>query len=178
MKVFSDVEIIERGRDLPIILASVGMITEDGTEFYAVNEECLSTVTRNVWSSITVAPHLPIHTDGNFVYEWDHNHPEHDYVMALDQIAARAQRFLLDAKDDHGLELWAYYGAYGYVALCQLFGSKAELPAGIPMWTHELNQLMEARRDYVLLPPEPENTHHAMADARWVKAAYESLINS
>lgn len=169
MKVFYHCEMVERGRDLPIQLVSVGMATEDGVEFYGVNEECLSNVTRHPWAAVNIAPHLPIHFDGNFIYEWDQLHQEHDHVMALDQLAARLQRFLQDLEK---VELWSYYGAYNHVAMCQLWGSQSELPAGIPAFTHELQQLAEENPD-VLLPPAPENTHHAMADARWIKRAYE-----
>lgn len=171
MKVFYDCAFVERGRDLPIQLVSIGLIAEDGREFYGINEECLSNVTRHPWLSVNVAPFLPIHFDGNFIYEWDHGHAEHDHVMALDQLAARLQRFLHETPD---LELWAYYGAYDHVVMCQLFGSMAELPSGIPMFTHELMQLIEIMQK-IDLPPTPENTHHAMADARWVKQAYQRL---
>ena len=63
-------------------------------------------------------------------------------------------------------ELWAYYSAYDHVALAQLWGPMVKLPDLIPMWTHDLMQLIEPLKDFQP-PVKPENQHDALADARW-----------
>lgn len=171
MDIYYDCEFIERGRELPIQLVSIGLVREDGAEMYAINEECLSNVMKHPWMSVNVRPGLPVREDGPYIYEWDRVHPEYPYVMALDAVTQQVHKFLTSTPD---VKLWAYYGAYDHVVLCQLFGSMADLPPGIPMFTHELQQLVEQHPDRPL-PPEPLDAHHAMWDARWVRDAYEEL---
>ncbi len=149
----------------------MGLIREDGQELYVINEECLSGVMRHPWMSVNVVPYLPIRSDDNFILEWDQKHPEYQYVLGMDRLALEVRKFLTEVSD---VELWAYYGAYDHVVLCQIFGDMTDLPAGIPMWTHELMQLQE-QYPHVPLPPQPINAHHAMADARWVRDAHKRI---
>jgi hypothetical protein len=171
MKVFYDSEFVERGPQLPIQPVSFGFTREDGAELYLINEECLSNVMKHPWCSVNVRPGLPIKEDGPYIFSWDDKHPEYPYVFGLDALIQQVHMFLTETPD---LELWAYYGAYDHVVLCQLFGSMGELPAGIPMFTHDLQWLVE-QHPRVKLPPEPEEAHHAMWDARWVRDSYQKI---
>lgn len=174
--IFYDCEFVERGRDLPIQLVSIGMVRDDGEELYRINQECLSNVFRHPWLSINVVPQLPIRADSSMIFEWDKDHPEYPHVMALDQIAADIYEFIA-GPGLYNVKLWAEFGAYDHVVLCQLFGSMGELPTGIPMFTHELQQLAELHPT-IALPPAPTPTHHAMFDARWTRDAYNRLVGS
>ena len=60
VRIFYDCEFVERGRDLPIQLVSIGMIRDDGTELYRINPESLSNVSKHPWLSVNVGPYLPI----------------------------------------------------------------------------------------------------------------------
>ena len=171
MRIFYDAEFVERGAQLPIQPVSFGFVREDGAELYVINEECLSNVMKHPWLAVNVRPGLPIREDGGYIYEWDREHPEYPYVMSLDTLVRQVQRFLTEVPD---IELWAYYGAYDHVVLCQLFGAMGELPAGIPMFTHDVQWLAEQKPEH-RLPPEPIDAHHAMWDARWTRDAYEQL---
>lgn len=174
--IFYDCEFVERGRDLPIQLVSIGLVRSDGEELYRINQECLSNVMRHPWLSINVVPQLPIRADNSMIFEWDKEHPEYPHVMALDQISADVYEFIA-GPGQYDVELWADFGAYDHVVLCQLFGSMGELPTGIPMFTHEIRQLAEMYPD-VALPPQPLVADHAMYDARWARDAYDRLITS
>lgn len=167
MKIFYDTEMVERGRDIPIQLVSIGMVREDGQELYLINEECLSNVARHPWLSVNVWPYLPARADDGGIFEWDKDHEDYDRVMALDRLAERVREFITEVEDP---ELWAWYSAYDHVVLAQLFGTMAELPSGIPMFTHELVQVWESL-DRPQLPLQ-EGEHHALNDARWAKDAY------
>jgi hypothetical protein len=174
MRIFYDCEFVERGRDLPIQLVSIGLVREDGRELYRINPECLSNVSKHPWLSVNVAPYLPIKASPG-ILEWDESHPEYQYVsMSLDNLITDVLAFIQDTPD---VQLWAYYSAYDHVVLCQLFGSMAELPAGVPMFTFDLQQLIETR-PYVALPAEPWKIHHAMDDARWTRDAYAAVTGS
>jgi hypothetical protein len=51
-----------------------------------------------------------------------------------------------------------------------------DLPVGYPMYCNDIIQWLNQlglKREF--LPPEPENAHHALADALWVKQAYDAL---
>jgi hypothetical protein len=167
MKIFMGCELVERGRELPLQLVSMALVREDGQELYVINEECLSAVMRHPWLSVFVVPHLPIRADDAFIFEWDQNHPEYHYVMGMDKLAGLIRDFITEVSD---VELWTYLGAYKYVVLCQLFGSMAELPKGVPAQPHDLMWLHE-QNPQIVLPPQPINAHHAMEDARWVRDA-------
>jgi hypothetical protein len=173
MKCFYDSEFVERGPQIPIQPISFGFVREDGQELYVINADSLSNLMRHPWVSVNVRPMLPIREDSQFIFEWDQSHPEYPAVLALDNLIQQVHKFLTDIPD---LELWAYYGAYDHVTLCQLFGSMAELPPGIPMFTHDLQQLIEEHPE-VKLPNETENIHHALDDARWVHDAYNQIMN-
>jgi hypothetical protein len=171
LRLFYDCEFVERGRDLPIQLVSIGMIREDGTELYRINPESLSNVSKHPWLSVNVGPYLPIKASPG-ILEWDEQHPEYQYVsMSLDNLITDVLAFIQGTPN---VELWAYYGAYDHVVLCQLFGSMAELPAGVPMFTHDVQQLIEVRPQ-VKLPAEPWKIHHALDDARWARDAFNAV---
>ena len=176
MRVFYDVEFVERGPQLPIQPISFGFVAEDGQEMYLINEECLTNVMRSPWLSVNVAPSLPISSDmreeTGFITQWDADHEDHVHVVSLDFLVQRVHKFLTSFDN---LELWAYYGAYDHVALAQLFGAMPDLPPGIPMWTHELQQVIEMEDDLQL--PSPQGpAHHALWDARWNRDVF-NLIN-
>ena len=174
MLVFYDCEFVERGRELPIQLVSIGMVREDGHEMYLINEECLSNVVKHPWLSVNVVPELPIAFDDPYIFQWSKDHEDYPNVMAMDAIPLAIHDFLTTGLELDPVELWAWYGAYDHVVLCQTFGSMADLPPGVPMFTHELQQLAE-EHPQVVLPPQPIRRHNAMHDARWVREAFRRI---
>lgn len=173
MKVFYDWEFIERGRMVPIEPVSVGMVAEDGTRLYRINGECLGRVVHHPWLRNFVVPFLPIKMPSEGIFEWDTDHEEYQFVApTVDQMAEDVLQFLRGIPD---LELWGYYAAYDHVCLAQLFGPMNELPTGIPMFTHDLQQHWEYFGRDRPLPPEPWNAHHAMRDAQWAHDAYRII---
>ena len=82
---------------------------------------------------------------------------------------------LIEFIGDDKPEFWAYYADYDHVTLCQLFGTMMELPKGWPMYTKDLKQLLDDKGNPK--QDKPENEHHALADARWVKDVYKKLTD-
>jgi hypothetical protein len=189
MKIFYDTEFIEDGRTIDLI--SIGMVAEDGRELYLVNDEIdddpLSERIRgHNWLMENVIPHLPLKTrhDGR---------PSVDMPGSPNVFPRKLGHFGLDLSDNRivprrfirnsvrdfiqatpDAELWAWYGAYDHVVLAQLFGRMIDLPEGVPMWTNDLKQEV-VRLGNPHLTKQETGDHNALADARWVKAAYESL---
>lgn len=161
-----DTEFLEDGRTIELI--SIGMVAEDGREYYAVNRDLpVRRIRKHPWLMANVVPSLP-RPHG----EWIFDMPKRwlfDYTAACvksrQQIAAEVRDFILAAP---GPELWAWYGAYDHVALAQLWGRMIDLPKGVPMWTNDLKQECE-RLGGPSLPSLPGITeHNALDDAREV----------
>lgn len=152
MKFWFDTEFLEDGRTIELI--SIGVVAEDNRTFYAETPDAKSLARRTQWLTANVSPHLTI--DNRHSYErW--------------QIAALLVRFMGEAP-----EIWAYYADYDWVALCQLFGRMIDLPKGWPMFCRDVKQLCDSLGNPEL-PNQKGQEHHALADARWTKTAWEFL---
>lgn len=166
---FYDTEFLEDGNTIELI--SIGIVCDDGREYYAVNRDVrVRRIKRHPWLMENVVPHLPQgHGDRrNTVPErwlFDYTDP---VVKRRQTIADDVARFITSTPDS---EMWAYYGAYDHVALCQLWGPMIDLPEGVPMFTHELMQLWE-QAGRPEKPPQGVE-HHALADARWNRDLFE-----
>jgi hypothetical protein len=164
-----DLEFLEDGRTIELI--SIGIVASDGREYYAVAAEAtrgllLRRIKRHEWLMANVVPSLPrAHGDWRMhmpkSWLWDYNSP---LVKPKVLIAEQVRQFLLAAGKP---ALWANYGAYDHVALCQLWGSMIDLPEGLPMFTSDIQQ--EAQRLGVAwdeLPQQETGNHNALEDAR------------
>ena len=71
-------------------------------------------------------------------------------------------------------EIWADYGSYDWVAVCQLFGKMIYLPDGMPMYINDIQQ--EARRLGMSengLPEQETGAHNALEDAEHVQVLWQ-----
>lgn len=172
---FYDTEFVEDGRTIGLL--SMGVVCEDGREFYAVNQssQVMSSAVQHEWLRANVVPYLPVTlipptaaegliSPPSWQWRWDMKHPAAKRVMPRREIARELLAFLdLNACEP---ELWAYFSAYDHVAFAQLWGPMSELPVGVPMRTNDLAQ----RWEDVGRPPKPvqeSGQHDALADARW-----------
>jgi hypothetical protein len=146
MRFFYDCEFIEDGTTIDLV--SIGVVGEDGREFYAVSTE-FDPSRAGDWVRAHVLPKLPSPSD----QAW----------RSRARLRADLLEFLTSAPGD--VELWAWIAAYDHVALCQLWGPMTGLPPAIPRFTHELRQLWEDR-GCPELPPPPGDAHDALVDAR------------
>lgn len=187
-RVFYDTEFLEDGNTITLI--SIGLVADDGREYYAVNGDLeeqarpddhintWDTIKRHPWLIKNVVPHLPI-TDRKSVERWNANsapifgpqptlisvHLDYDDTNVKPRyvIANEVRDFLRAVGPD--LELWAWYGAYDHVVLCWLWGRMIDLPAGIPMWTNDLRQERH-RLGNPEMPKQADGEHNALEDAR------------
>ena len=151
MRIWFDTEFIEDGATIDLI--SIGMVREDGDYLYLQNSECdLSRA--SPWVRDNVIPHL-----------------SGDIAMMKRRGIAECVKHFAGQKP----EFWGYYADYDWVVLCQLFGTMMDLPKGWPMFCLDIKQLCMSRGD-PRLPEQGKGEHHALADARWNKAAWEFLM--
>lgn len=180
MKIYYDTEFLENGETIRLI--SIGMVREDGKSLYRVvcDDQLMIDAWKHPWLRQNVIPSLPICTeyqmadlDGTFkdIIVWESHHEDYPNVKDRLAIAEDVKRFVLSTPNP---ELWAYYGAYDHVALCQLFGRMIDLPSGFPMYTSDIKQEI-MRLGNPRVPEQATGLHNALSDATWNKETDEYL---
>lgn len=169
MRYFYDTEFIEDGTTVDLI--SIGIVAEDGREYYAVNRNApWGRIRQHDWLMANVVPHLTEGEPGSFLFNLDT-----PVYMPKAWIAAQVRDFLL--AHNGPVELWGYYSAYDHVVLAQLWGTMMQLPSGVPMWTNDIQQVAAARGLDNSLPPQKGTAHNALDDARWTREAWAYLTS-
>lgn len=158
MRIFFDTEFIEDGHTIDLI--SIGMVAEDGHEFYAeVHQVEVPWFRANDWVLENVKPHLL----------------GAPYWNSLAGISGEIAQWV--GQWDEPPEFWAYYADYDWVVLCQLYGRMIDLPEGWPMYCRDLIQSWSTRftehpKECV---PMLGTEHNALDDARWNKRLYDYI---
>lgn len=155
MRYFYDTEFIEDG--LTIELISIGIVAEDGREFYAVSTE-FDEKRANSWVRANVISQLPS--------------PSDPVWMSRERMREAIVEFF---GSDKKIELWAWSGAYDHVVFAQLFGAMPQFPKQFPHYTHELRQYWQFVGRPVL-PELPAGRHDALVDARHNLAKFEECM--
>jgi hypothetical protein len=188
VKYWYDTEFLEDGRTIDLI--SIGIVAEDGREYYAVSEEIEAglaldreslgyRIRHNRWLMENVIPHLPLRTENGITKPCQGSNEPPNFWLDMDNLSVLPRRlirsgvrqFLLPGAPDSDPELWAWYGAYDHVALCQLFGSMINLPKGLPMWTNDFKQTVHQAGNPRIAKQE-SGLHNALEDARWLRDAW------
>jgi len=146
MRFFYDCEFIEDGTTIDLV--SIGVVGEDGREFYAVSTE-FDPSRAGPWVRANVLPKLPPPADA----AW----------MSRRRLRADLLEFVTGGPGE--VELWAWIAAYDHVALAQLWGAMPALPRALPRFSHDLRQRWEDV-GRPRLPAAPSDAHDALADAR------------
>lgn len=180
LKYWFDTEFIEDGKTIDLI--SIGIVAEDGREYYAISKEFDASKASD-WVKENVLAYLPPRTN-----------PAEAALSDIEAAKAWKSRAQIKAdllqfigtketgwtihdpviKETGKPEFWGYYSAYDHVALCQLFGTMMDLPKGWPMYTRDLKQLCDSLGN-PKLPEQGKGEHHALADAKWNRLAHEYL---
>lgn len=175
---FYDTEFIEDGRTIDLI--SIGIVCEDGREYYAVASDApWDRIRKHDWLMRNVVPSLPVASRpslDSYLKSSPNAYPKPSTDLVGPDltdtrvkpkwvIANEVRDFLLSTAEP---ELWAWYAAYDHVVLCQLWGRMVRLPGGLPMWTNDLKQEC-ARLGDPRMPEQAEGEHNALADARHVR---------
>ena len=152
MKYWIDTEFIARPWTIDLI--SIGLVAEDGREFYAESSE-VDWSKASPWTLENVRPQL----DGK--------------GMRREEIGD-ALRLFTDG-DEHPV-FWGYFPAYDWVAFTWLLGSLDELPFHYPQLCLDIKQWAIELGD-AQLPRQLGARHHALNDARWTRDAWAFLAS-
>jgi hypothetical protein len=179
VKLFYDTEFIDDGKTIDLV--SIGIVAEDGQEYYAVSSQFDRwKFGTNKWLVENVFPSLPT----TWEIPWVPHAPTETTIIlpGLDlrdpavktrgEIADEVRRFIQSFNDP---QLWAWYGAYDHVVLAQLFGRMIHLPQGIPMFTNDLKQECN-RLGNPQVPQQSHGQHNALEDARHNKVIHDFLV--
>lgn len=171
---FVDAEFIEDGQRRTIDLISIGIVSLDGREYYACNDDCdLSKA--NDWVKANVLPCLPPKHVGVNPGDPDVSPSVRQDMLKWKTEEAIAQGILEFCNPEkYGKPIfWGEWSSYDWVVFCWVFGSMVDLPNGFPMRCRDVIQYAEDHlgineRD---LPPslETEGKHDALLGALSVK---------
>ena len=204
MKYFIDTEFIEGFRK-PLFgkkrhfidLISIGIVCEDGREYYAISKE-FNYKDADEWVQKNVIMPILKEEIGKFNNKAARMGIGTSLSLDLsaitviqkfkgktnEQIAREIRDFVFPTENDvkfiienGNIEFWGYYADYDWVVFCSLFGRMIDLPKGFPMYCKDIKQLMdetglgvEWKRSHC---PDPNGEHNALIDARWNKKLYE-----
>lgn len=152
MKYFLDTEFIEYPNTIDLI--SIGIVAEDGREYYAISSE-FDESKSSQWVKDNVISELGIQRR-----------------QAKKEIASDIVLFCgSDPK------FWGYYADYDWVVFCWLFGTMMELPKGFPMYCNDIKQLCNSLGNPQL--PKMEGVdHNALDDAKHHMKCYQFLMDN
>ncbi|HEY9610579.1 hypothetical protein [Allocoleopsis sp.] len=175
---FIDAEFIEDSRRRTIDLISIGIVCDDGREYYACNDECdLSKA--NDWVKASVIPSLPSKHIGVNPGNPDVSPSVRQDILrwkTRDMIAADILEFCSPKKYGNPI-YWGEWSSFDWVVFCWIFGDMIDLPEGFPMRCRDVIQWAE---DHLgigeeELPPslETEGNRNALLGARSVKRKWQ-----
>lgn len=159
MEIHFDTEFLNTGDRIWLI--SIGMIREDGKEYYAVNSDMPAHAVRSHhWLGKNVWPHLPRTEMPSGGDQLDYRHKD---VKSEGTIRGDILRFVSDTDRP---SLWSWYGSHDYVVTAQIFGVWPETPMRFPQRTNDVAQEWE-RLGYPPMPEQSSGLHHPLEDARF-----------
>lgn len=155
MKYFFDTEFA--AERWSIRLLSIGIVAEDGREYYAVTPDMF--VESHPWLVENVVARCKA---------------DRSVAKTPDQIATEIKDFV---GDDLWSQFWAYYGTFDWFAFCGIFGGMMSLPEGWP-WTFKDLRIELDRIGLRAMKDEGRNDeHNALADAKWVLSAWRQHLS-
>lgn len=152
MKYFLDTEFIDKPNTIDLI--SIGIVAEDGREYYAISTE-FDRLRAGLWVEKNVIALLPPIED-----------PAWKNRMQI------AKEILDFVGDDLDAKFVGYYSSFDWVVFCWLFGPMIDLPRHFPQFCRDLKQLL-VQYGNPRSPIDKGEKHNALADARWIKKTYE-----
>lgn len=174
MRIFYDTEFLQMpGKYIELI--SIGMVAQDGREFYAVNSEMNTlTIARDRWLMDNVMSSIGHVEETSYITAF--GTPIKD-LRITDEHAMNAhdiRKGILDFIGEEEAELWAWMGAHDHRVLTTLFGDFSMQPGTVPFTTHDIATLVALTGEQP--PRQPKGLHNALADARWNVVRYDYLM--
>ena len=158
VRFFLDTEFIDPG-DEYVHLLSIGIVAEDGREYYAVSSDA-PLERADVWVREHVFPSLEL----PLAIPWARQPRSQirDEVRALVLAGGQAPEF------------WGYVVPYDWVLFCQLMGGIPTFPPDWPICPMDL-RVWATLLGIGEIPVAESHPHHALYDARWNRRVWSYL---
>ena len=173
-------------------LISIGVVAEDGREYYAVcNEFDLNAAWRDDWVRCNVL--RAVHDELCRVqpafaktHQYDLFEPFTKKSLKLllkwsGKSRCAIRREVNDFVGERPV-FYGYYADYDWVVLCHLFGRMVDLPVRFPKYCRDLKQAMDERglgdEWKKANCPDPFGEHNALVDARWNKLLHDTMLRN
>lgn len=154
-----------------IELISIALVKETGEEYYAVSDE-FDLSKCSIWLRNNVVRHLP-KIDNYFDAQ---NSKRKQTWKSRATIASEIKEFFYCPGQN--FQIWTYFGAYDFVAFCELLGGFMDLPRNVSKFDMDLAQRMAdlglKKSD---LPSQTGTQHDALEDARWEMECLKYMDN-
>lgn len=169
MRYFIDTEFIE-GFHKPLFgkkrhfidLISIGIVAEDGREYYAISNEYDYNKASDWVKENVILPLYQSSLSGDIKNILKSENFHKNIGKSNKQIAqdifefcagdsitlATAKHYEVDYANK-GIEFYAYYADYDWVLFCSLFGTMMDLPSGFPMYCKDLKQTIDEKIDLI-----------------------------
>lgn len=183
MKVFFDTEFT--GLHQHTTLISIGMVAEDGCNFYAeftdydrkqvdpwIEKNVIAHLKYSAAPGVHAAWRLTPDDPGSWRACGTRHNVKNDLWVWLKHIAESGQ-----------VEMWGDCLAYDWVLFCELFGGALKLPPQVSIYPHDLATLLMlkdldldlGRRTFSGMTGSVQ--HHALADAEVIRACYDKVMS-
>jgi len=171
---FVDTEFIEDGKTIDLI--SIGVVSEDGRELY-LQSVAFDESKASPWVQEHVLPHLLLcPCCGHKVNHEGKCRSKRCPWRTREQLKSEILAFM-DGERYEKPELWAWCGAYDFVAFCQIFGTMMDLPQGYPHYICDFQYVLDGRHlSDDQLPKQENGLHNALEDARHLKKLWECVV--
>lgn len=142
-----------------IIPISVGIVAEDGREFYRVNEGVIKRYV-NMFGEPRpeLTPFVEEHVLSVALASLDYGDYSTEVIVGFSMMAGKIKRFI----GDDAPEFWGDYADFDYVVLSTIMGGFDAWPDGWPMFINDCQQAG------IVVGPSAI-PHHALADARAIR---------
>lgn len=182
MRIFFDTEFT--GLHQHTTLISIGLVTENGREFYAEFTD---------YDKSQIDDWLQENVIANLIYKPNKKNENWAYTDGAHTGRLGDRKYIVQELEKwlDGLvkpvEMWSDCLAYDWVLFCQLWDGALKVPKWIYHIPFDISTLFKIkgvdpdinREEFALSSPSgdvPENKHNALWDAKAIKACYEKLI--
>lgn len=176
VRYFYDCEFHERGGSYAVEAISIGIVSEDGREYYAVYDDFdTRAVASNDWLMKNVMKSI---RHEQFVVSDFYGMQMVRDIFVTDEAKKSREQIAADIREFTAgtvPEWWNWYGAYDHVVLYQTFGTMMDKPDDYPMFSCDIKQLHKDK-GYCPMPRQPKGLHNALEDAKFNVVRYEYLM--
>lgn len=168
-----------------IDLISIGIVCEDGREYYAINQDFnVKDAQKDKWLNDNVLSQLPprniyprIWESPNLFYKslaWKKLSWIRQEIADFMRLRYDPDMGHLYVPDTEDVKIYGYYSDYDWVRFCWIFGRMIDLPHGLPMYCVDLKQMLDERVERLPLTlNDIENTNHPLTR----DATFDEKIN-